>query len=276
MAENTTVSQKSHQELKIDSILYRNRIGKSLVSQASIWQQIFDICISFEDKKLRQIGKRGFCLLIFALLWWMNWKLFLSTIVGIGLMSLCYLVQNSHWQRYCQKWRNFLVGSNRQLVLAVATGASGAFCTYLAASVWADAENQWLATGGILQGLTSLITLTLLLWSIWGKKNHDTESKLDLLLANLSHSDRLKRLVAIRQLTRLLVSNRLSSEHYYQTIEYYRLMLSEPQPLVIRNALLESLDLLGAEKTWKKPSAVKIPIQLQYSHKPVLDTLRDD
>lgn len=241
------------------------------MSQAYNWQQIFKICIlSLEDKKFRQISGRAFCFLIFALLWWMNWKLFLSTIVGIGLMSLCYLVQNSHWQRYCQKWRNFLVGSNRQLVLAVATGASGAFCTYLAASVWADAESQWLAIGGILQGLTSLITVTLLLWSMWGKKNHDTETKLDLLLADLSHSDRLKRLVAIRQLTRLLVGNRLSSEHYYQTIEYYRLMLSEPQPLVVKNALLESLDLLGADLTANQPPVVKIPIQLQYSRKPVL------
>ena len=246
------------------------------MSQASIWQQIFDICISFENKRLRQIAQRGFCLLIFALLWWMNWKLLLATIVGIGLMSLCYLVQNSHWQRYCQKWRNFLVGSNRQLVLAVAAGASGAFCTYLAASVWADAENQWLATGSILQGLTSLTTLSLLLWTIWGKKNHDIETKVDLLLEDLSHSDRLKRLVAIRQLTRLLIGKRLSSEHYYQTIEYYRLMLSQSQPRVVKNALLESLDLLGAEKTWKKPSAVKIPLQLQYFNKPLLDTVRDD
>lgn len=247
------------------------------MSQASIWQQAFDICIlSFEDKRLRRIGKRGFCFLIFALLWWMNWKLFLATTVGISLMSLSYLVQNSHWQRYCQKWRNFLVGSNRQLVLTVAAGASGAFCTYLAASVWADAENQWLATGSILQGFTSLTTLAILLWSLWGNKNHAIENKLDQLLADLSHSDRLKRLVAIRQLTRLLLRNRLSSEHYCQTIEYFHLMLSDPQPPAINNALLESLNLLGAERTSENSSAVKIPLQLRHSRKPVLNKVVRD
>ena len=108
-----------------------------------------------------------------------------------------------------------------------------------------------------------MTTLGLLLWSLWGRKNSSSEAKLDRLLVDLSNSDRLKRLVAIRQLTRLLVSNRVSAEHYQQTIEYYRLMLSEPQPPVIRNALLESLGVLGADQTSNKPAAVKIPIQLQ-------------
>ena len=235
------------------------------MSQAYNWQQIFKICVlSLKDKRFRQLSGRAFCFSIFALLWWMNWKLFLSTSVGIGLISLCYLLQNSHWQRYCQKLPNFFVGSNRQLILAVVTGATGAFCTYLAASVWADAESQWLATGAILQGFASLTTLGLLLWSLWGRKSSSTEAKLDGLLADLSNSDRLKRLVAIRQLTRLLISNRLSAEHYQQTIEYYHLMLSEPQPPVIRNALLESLNILDVDRTSQKPAAVKIPLQLQH------------
>ena len=122
-------------------------------------------------------------------------------------MSLCYLAQNSHWQKYCQKWRKFLVGSNRQLVLAVGAGASGAFGTYLAASVWTDAENRWLATSIILQGLVSLATLALLIWSLRSQKANSQETKLDSLLEDLSHSDRLKRLVAIRQLTRLLINH---------------------------------------------------------------------
>lgn len=241
------------------------------------WQKIFKICsLLLKDKRLQQISGRALCFLVFILLWWMNWKLFLATSVGIGLMSWCYLLQNSHWQRYCQKWQNLLVGSNRQLTLAVATGASGAFCTYLAASVWADAENQWLATGSILQGFVSLTTLALLWWSLRDKKAKSIEAKLDLLLEDLSHSDRLKRLVAIRQLTRLLVSNRLSSEHYRQSIEYYHLMLSEPQPPVIKNALLDSLDILGGAEILPQNPAVKIPLKLQHSPKLVPDTLLND
>ena len=266
--------RKSYQWLRIDSILKRNRIGKSLVSQASNWQQILDIfSSSLKDRKLRQIYQRIFCCGVFALLWWMNWKLLLSTTVGIGSMSLCYLAQNSHWQRYCQQWRSFLVGSNRQLAIAVGAGASGAFCTYLASSVWADAENRWLATGSILQGSISLVTLALLLWSLRSRTSSQ-ETKLDRLLEDLSHSDRLKRLVAIRQITRLLVTNRLPSDHYYQTVEYFHLMLSEPQSPTIKNALLESLNLLGSEQTSSSTTSVKIPLQL-HRRQSVLNTVGD-
>ena len=270
---NITISPKTYQWLKIDSILYRDRIGKSLVSQAkSSWQYIFHIFVLLtKDKQLRRLSRYVLCLLVFAFLWWMNWKLFLATSVGIGLMSLCYLLQNSYWQRYYQKWCNFLVGSNRQLVLAVGAGSSGAFCTYLAASVWADADNQWLATGSILQGAVSLTTLALVVWSLRGKKTSSLEAKLDRLLADLTHGDRLKRLIAIRQLTRLLIGNRLSAGHYHQSIEYFHLMLSEPQPQVIRNALLESLDILDREQASRNPMPVKIPLQLQRSRKSILD-----
>jgi hypothetical protein len=133
--------------------------------------------------------------------------------------------------------------------------------------VWTDAENQWLATGAIIQGFASLLTLVILVWSVWNKRSKTTETKLDQLLADLSHSQPLQRLVAIRQLTRLLVSNRLSSDYYLQSIEYFQLMLSEPQLPVVKNALLESLDLLDAENiTRPKRPQVRIPLQIQHSH----------
>ncbi|MEM7594233.1 MAG: ATP synthase subunit I [Cyanobacteria bacterium P01_A01_bin.83] len=244
------------------------------MSQAkSSWQHIFRIGILIaKNRQLRRIGGWILGLVTVALLWWLNWKLFLATTVGISLMSGCYLLQNSHWQKYWQKLQGMLVGSNRQLAVAVGTGASGAFCTYLAASIWADAENQWLATGSILQGIMSLSTLALLWWSLQGKKTRSIEAKLEQLLADLSHSDRLKRLVAIRQLTRLLVSHRLPADYYWQSIEYYRLMLAEPQAPVVRNALLESLALLDAEDTLKQPLKIKIPLNLQNSRKLVPET----
>ncbi len=209
-------------------------------------------------------------MVIVALLWYLNWKLFLATSVGIGLMSLCYLLQNPYWQSYCKKWQSFLTGSNRQLILAVGSGATASFCTYLAASVWADAENQWLATGSIVQGFASLSTLSVLLWSLWQKKDNTAETKLDSLLEDLSHHEPLKRLVAIRQLTRLLISNSLSSDYYSQSIEYFHLMLSQPQSPVIKNALLESLELIDTKQVNKlKHQEIKIPLSIKHSRKSV-------
>lgn len=210
------------------------------------------------------------CLSIVALLWCYNWKLFLATSVGISLMSLCYLWSNSHWQKYCQKWQRFLSGLNRQFIFAISSGAVGSFCTYLAASVWADAENQWLATGAILQGFASLGTLSILLWSFGSRKDNSVQNNLDNLLSDLSNEDALKRLIAIRQLTRLLLRNKSSLDIFSQVEEYFYLMLSQPQTPIIKNALLESLELLDTKKAATLNSqAVRIPINLQRSRKSI-------
>lgn len=207
-------------------------------------------------------------------MWCWNWKLLLATVVGIGMMFFSYLAQNRHWQKYWQKWRRFVTGFNRQFTIAVGTGGLGAFSTYLAVSLWAEAENQWLATGLILHGFISLVSLALLSWSLLRDKKSSIEVRVEKLLLNLTHPQPLKRLVAIRQLTRLVKSGPLSSEYYWQAIECYRLMLAEPQLSFIRIALLDSLDSLGIEHPSRPPRPpIKIPIKLQQNPKPLLDRL---
>lgn len=210
-------------------------------------------------------------------MWWWNWKLLLGTAVGIGIMSGSYLAQNRDWQKYWAKWRRYLTGLNRQLTIAVGSGGLGAFITYVIASAWAEAENHWLATGLILQGFASLVTLVILIWSLLKGSKNSVEARCEKLLLNLTHPQPLKRLVAIRQLTRLVKSDRLSPEYYWQAIECYRLMLSEPQLSFIRIALLDSLDTLGIENRSQSPRPpVKIPIklkQLRQTPEPLLDRL---
>ena len=79
------------------------------MSQATSWQQIFDTCkLLVKDRQFRRLSGQAACLSVFAILWWMNWKLFLATSVGIGAMSACYLFQNSHWQNTVRNGVNFL------------------------------------------------------------------------------------------------------------------------------------------------------------------------
>ena len=190
------------------------------------------------------------------------------------MMSVSYLAQNRHWQKYWQKWQRFVTGFNRQLIVAVGTGGLGAFSTYLVVSLWAEAENQWLATGLILQGFLALATLSLLVWSLFKEKQNSLEVRCEKLLLNLTHPQPLKRLVAIRQLTRLVNSGRLSPEYYWQVSECYRLMLAEPQLSFIKIALLDSLDTLGIKHASQSPRpAIKLPIKLRQTPKPLLDRL---
>lgn len=219
--------------------------------------------LGLTNQDWKRINRWAVLLLGIAVMWWWHWKLFLATVVGIGLMSLSYLLQSRSWQKHCAKWQRFVTGFNRRLTVAVASGGIGGFSTYLAASIWADAENRWLATGLILQGFASVITLGLLIGYLWQGKQHSQESKVEQLLENLTHRDPLKRLIIIRQLTRLLKNSNLPEEYYWQAMEYYQLMLSTPQIPTVQKALLDSLDELNTKQNSQpKPKPIKIPIKL--------------
>ena len=240
----------------------------------SSWRSL--IGISRKSRLSKQnwkgINRWAVWLLCIAAMWWWHWKLLLATVVGIGLMSLTYLFQGRGWQKYCVKWQHFLTGFNRRLTIAVASGGMGGFSIYLATSIWESAENRWLASGLILQGFASVITLGLLIGYLWQGKQQSQESQVNKLLGNLTHRDPLKRLIAIRQLTRLLKNNNLSEEYYWQVIECYQLMLSNSQVPTIKRALLDSLDELGIKQNHPStPKPVKIPIKLSTNSMSIVD-----
>ncbi|WP_150109047.1 ATP synthase subunit I [Stanieria cyanosphaera] len=222
------------------------------------------------QQQFKNHSGRLFYALGIGLLWWWNWKLLLATVGGMGLMLLAYSLQTNHWQQSWFKWQRFLTGSQGKLAIAVGTGGIGAFTTYLATSIWADTENRWLATGLILQGLGTFITVGLLIWQISSHRAIATITKFEQLLADLTASDSLKRLIAIHRLTRLARHHRLSSAEESQLKEYFCLMLSQSEDMTIKQALLDSLEQLGINLfKAKEKSALQIPIQLQASAKPI-------
>lgn len=241
----------------MSKILYRwERSLASILSPAKAkdWH-----ILALSPKQVSQVITRGSLLLGITLLWWWNWKLLLATSVGILLMLLVYTFKKQPWQRFYRRWKSFLTGYNRRLVLAVGSGSLGAFITYMTASIWADSENHWLATGSILQGLATLVTLFLLGWRI--KQDRCSETKFEQLLLDLTAVDPLKRLIVIRQLTRLAKNNRLSREQSLQLVEYFYLMLNQPQESIVSEALLDSLDHLGFSRLEK--NSLKIPLELR-------------
>jgi|GEM_PF-1027856 len=186
----------------------------------------------FSNKQTQRIVIYSLTGLLFVsmLLW--NWQIVLATSTGIGIMALVYLLQTKEisWRF----WQAFLSGSNLKLLIAVLSGGFAALSTYLAASVWTDSENRWLALGSILQGLGTLITLSLLSWYILGQNNRSCETKLENYLADLTHQDPLKRLIALHYLANNKKVN-------YPLTEHYRLMLTIEEHPLVRDALLEIL-----------------------------------
>lgn len=202
------------------------------------------------------------------LLW--NWKLVLATVSGVGLMLLVYFIQGWNWQAYLSHWRKFFTGSGGKLTVAVGSGGFAALSTYIAASIWADSENRWLATGTILQGFGTLLTLLLLGWHIIGDRSGQDETKFEQLLLDLTATDPLKRLIAVRQLSNLMSKPRLRQVYEQQLVEYFCLLLSKEQEPIIREAVLKSLQKWGKELPRHQSDRVsQIPLDLQRSSKRV-------
>ena len=222
------------------------------------------------SQKVLPIIKRGLLLLGIIIFWCWNWKLLLAIVVGIGLMLVVYLTHSNYWHQYWDIGKRLFTGYNRKLALAVTSGGMGAFVTYMIASIWADTENHWLATGSILQGLGTLVILFLLGWHFWDEKNPKPEARFNELSQDLTAPDPLKRLMAIRQLTILVSDRKLPQKYYGWLIEYYRLMLSQPQENLVREALLDGLEAL--DNSFVRESRKKltpIPLNMTRSRKPV-------
>ena len=223
---------------------------------------------ALSPQKVSLMMTRALLVVGIGVFWCWNWKLLLATVVGIGLMLLVYVVQIHHWHKYWRRCQRLLTGYNRKLTLAVGSGGMSAFITYMVASIWADSENRWLATGSILQVLGTLTTLLLLGWHLWGNQNQKQETRFNELSKDLTASDSLKRLIAIRQLTRLVSTNKVPREYHIRLVEYYYLMLSQPQEKVVKEALLDGLESLDASFTREpRNKPIQIPLETAYRKK---------
>jgi hypothetical protein len=250
------------------------------VAQASFWRkQLIDLARGLADPKLerrvlhsfswrRLRGSSGWllCLLgLIVLLFW-NWKLLLATVTGVGAMLVVYLLQGWNWQVYWASIQRFFQSSHRQFTLAVGGGGVAALLTYMAASIWADSENRWLAAGAIFQGLGTLLTLLLLGWQIVDRGDRDRESQFDRLLGELTQTDPLKRAIAVRQLTRLASQERLSPSDRDRLTEYFHFMLSRESEKFVREALIDGIHGLELPPTLEsKQQPLKMPLQLERS-----------
>lgn len=188
-------------------------------------------------------GVLGFLTIVVAMLLW-NWKLLLSLGIGIGVMVLAYSMQKWDWQRRLFDIRRFLNGSNRRLALAVGMGGITTVSTYIAAAIWVDSNSPWIAVGVIVQGVGMLLTLVLLVWQIFSLSGSREEDHIDQLLVNLTETDPLKRLLAVRQLTKFITRKRVDASVQQDVVECLRLLLSREEEAVIREAAFNSLQSL--------------------------------
>jgi hypothetical protein len=205
-------------------------------------------------------------LIIVAAMLFGHWKLLLATSIGASVMLLVYVMQEWDWQRYWSSVRQFLNGSNRQLTLAVCGGGVATLSTYMAISIWIDSKSPWIALATTVSVLGTLAILTLLVWQAIDRQANQDEVDLDPLLSKLTDTNPVKRLVAVRQLTRWGADSHLHPSERRVVADCFRLMLTHEQEAVIRGAVLDGLEVLDNNRRLNKGTQpLQLPVQMKQS-----------
>ncbi|MEA5534295.1 hypothetical protein [Crocosphaera sp. XPORK-15E] len=233
-------------------VSFRSKQLPHLFSDSSLTRLKSGVINVLTQKRLYKIGRwlLGSTGATLMLAW--NGKLVLATTTGLGLMVLVYQMQGWNWQRRWHYGREFLKSSQGKLAVAVGSGVLAVMGSYIAISLWVEAENHWLATGLILQGLGTLSTLGLLAWQIFHVQIKTQENQYYQWISALTDADTLKRLIAVRNLGNMLEKQQLSPSHTQQLWEYFRLMLTTEKETVVRQAVLQCCQLLDHSPMFNK------------------------
>ncbi|MEM6751920.1 MAG: armadillo-type fold-containing protein [Cyanobacteria bacterium P01_C01_bin.38] len=205
-----------------------------------------------KTRAMRRISQRKnpaqllwFLTIVVAMLLW-NPKLLFASGSGIFVMLLVYSMPQWDWSIYLHQLRNYLQTTSGRLVLSVTSGAIACLGTYTAVTIWADAPNVWIGGGAIVQGMATVLVL-ILLARLLISLHEDREDKLERSLNNLTDTDPLKRLISVRQLTKL--ATQLEPDEKKYIIECLQLLLTNESEAKIRDAAFDSLQALEpAEK----------------------------
>lgn len=200
-----------------------------------------------------------------TLLYW-NGRLVLSTSMGVAVMILIYLLHDWKLEFPWATLRKLVDSCNQPLVLAIAGGGMATLTTYLATSIWIESESHWIASGAILQGMGTLAVLVLMIWQGLNRQANRDRVHYNQMLADLTHDEPLKRLIAVRQLTAIVPETGNQPGKRREVADYFRLMLSRETEVVIREAVLDGLQMLERVQQLKPATQIEIdPVAMKRS-----------
>lgn len=225
-------------------VSFRSKQLPQFFSDVSLTRLKHGVIRLLVQKRIRKLGFWGLGAMGVTLMLGWNWKLVLATITGTICMALVYRIKGWNWQRRWYYWQEFFKEPKGKFSVAVGSGSLAIIGSYIAISIWSEAENRWLATGLIVQGLGTLLTLGLLGWQIFLLQGKKRENQYHQWISNLTESDVLKRLIAVRSLSDLMEKQQLNASQIQQLEEYFRVMLTTEKETVVRRALLQSCQVL--------------------------------
>ncbi len=198
-------------------------------------------------------GILSFLTIVLAMLLW-NWKLLFATSIGVGTMVSAYSLQKRDLSKYWLELSKFFDKHNRRLLIAVISGGIATFTSYTAISVFLGSKNPWIATGALIQGAGTLLTIILLVWLITTISDNKEQNQIDRLLENLTQFDPLKRLIALRQLTKLATRFDIDVSERQAIVDCLQLLLTTEEEALIRDTAFDSLQAIEQLQASQKTS----------------------
>ncbi len=171
-------------------------------------------------------------------LWQWNASLLLAILGGSGGSILLY---NATQRRFgFPKLERWLKSSNAPLALSLGGGIGIVALSYSALAVWRDLNSPWLAMMLLTQAVGIFGVLGLAVWLLLSRQSKPLHS-FDRCVAGLLHRDELRRLIAVRQLAKLMTQGQLSSMERSHAADYLSLLDQKERSPIVRRAIQESL-----------------------------------
>ena len=180
--------------------------------------------------------------LVMLLVW--NWQLIAATSAGILAMIAVYAMQDWNWNVILWRIQKFLQSPYRHLPLSVASGTVTVLLTYTVISVWSNQSNHWLASANILQLVATLGICAILVRQTFMNWLQRQQDNFDQLIAQLTVTDDLARLIAIKQINQYVHDNRLPAAQEKAIADYCQVLLNRETEPTMRDALFETLESL--------------------------------
>lgn len=180
--------------------------------------------------------------LVMLLVW--NWQLITATIAGIAAMIAIYVIQDWNWNVILWRVHKFLQSPYRHLPISVASGTVTVFLTYTIITLWSTQENHWLASANILQLSATLGVLLLLVRQAFGQWLQRQQDNFEQLVTQLTVTDDLARLIAIKQITQYIQKNHLPPAQEKAIADCCQLLLNRETEMTMREAIFETLEAL--------------------------------
>lgn len=218
--------------------------------QASVGPQL----ASTQWKKAYPFWGLGLASLVLSLV---NGPLVISVGVGLVVYQQLARLTPEQWQQLrqsLQKRSHSPLSAQSKTLLVTGTALAA---TYLTTSIWTETHQFWVA---LALGSQSLVTLALLVWLLRSSQSSKRDItlrsdeaevnlvELESLLLELNHPNPLRRLVLVRQLTRLAIQDNPEGTYIEgaasvrsHLIDCFHLMLAQESEPLVRTALREGL-----------------------------------